>query len=352
MVDSAVLVGATLGHRFLLESHLGSGGMGDVFRGTDHRLKRPVALKVFSLEGAQTHEIRRYADEARVLAGLSHPGLVALYDVGADTGPQREPLAFLVMELVDGPTLQQRIAQGPIGPLEVADIGRQLADAVGHAHAAGVVHRDIKPANVLITSEVMLSGDADAPIVTVKLADFGIAQAPERGSSDPGARPTEATLGTASYLSPEQALGGRLGPASDVYSLGLVLLEALTGERAYTGTPLTSSLARLLEPVEVPASLGRGWASLLTAMLSPEPAERPTTAVVADRLRALRRPASGRADEADAADRTADPTAPSAGAESERSDRVAPAPDDAPPGAPIERPRWIPTRAGSADDRQ
>ncbi len=289
MVDSAVLVGATLGHRFRLESHLGSGGMGDVFRGTDRRLERPVALKVFSLEGARNHEIRRYADEARVLAGLSHPSLVALYDVGADMGPQREPLAFLVMELVDGPTLQQRIAQGPMTPLEVADVGRQLADALGHAHGAGIVHRDIKPANVLITSEVLLSGDADAPVVTVKLADFGIAQAPERGSAD-AARPTEATLGTASYLSPEQALGGELGPTSDVYSLGLVLLEALTGERAYSGAPLTNSLARLLEPVEVPASLGRGWAALITAMLAPDPADRPTTTAVADRLRVLRRP--------------------------------------------------------------
>ncbi len=282
--------GQLIAGRYAVTAHLGSGGMGDVFGGTDHRLQRPVALKVFSLDGARTDDIRRYADEARVLAGLSHPGLVALYDVGADTGPHHEPLAFLVMELVDGPTLQQRIAQGPLDPLEVADIGRQLADALGHAHAAGIVHRDIKPANVLITSEVLLSGDADAPVVTVKLADFGIAQAPERGSAD-AARPTEATLGTASYLSPEQALGGELGPMSDVYSLGLVLLEALTGERAYSGAPLTSSLARLLEPVEVPASLGRGWAALLTAMLSPEPADRPTTTAVADRLRVLRRPA-------------------------------------------------------------
>ena len=291
MVDNAVLVGATLGHRFRLERHLGSGGMGAVFRGTDDRLRRPVALKVFSLDGACSTDIRRYADEARVLAGLSHPGLVALYDVGADVGPCQEPLAFLVMELVDGPTLAERIADGPLRPLEVADMGRQLADALGHAHAAGIVHRDIKPANVLITGEVVLSGDADAPVVTVKLADFGIAQAPARGSAHHGTQASESTLGTASYLSPEQALGGELGPASDVYSLSLVLLEALTGRRAYTGSPLTSSLARLLNPVEVPASLGQGWAALLTEMLSPDPAQRPTTRVVAQRLRVLRRAA-------------------------------------------------------------
>ncbi len=291
MVDTAVLIGATVAHRFRLDGHVGSGGMGDVFRGTDHRLRRPVALKVFSLADADAADIRRYADEARVLAGLSHPSLVALYDVGADLGPDGEPLAFLVMELVEGPTLQQRIAQGPLDATEVADVGRQLADALGHAHAAGIVHRDLKPANVLITHEALISGDADAPVVTTKLADFGIAQAAGRSSAGVGERPTEATLGTASYLSPEQALGEPMGPASDVYSLGLVLLESLTGERAYTGTPLTSSLARLLEPVEVPARLGRGWSALLTAMLSADPAQRPTTGAVADRLRTLRRPA-------------------------------------------------------------
>ncbi|WP_298455629.1 serine/threonine-protein kinase [uncultured Cellulomonas sp.] len=303
MVHDAVLVGATLGHRFRLESHLGSGGMGDVFRGTDDRLRRPVALKIFSLAGAGAQDIRRYADEARVLAGLSHPSLVALYDVGADTGPSSEPLAFLVMELVDGPTLQQRIEDEPLTPLEVADVGRQLADALGHAHAAGVVHRDIKPANVLITDEATLSGDPDAPVLTVKLADFGIAQS-ERGSAHPDARPTEATLGTASYLSPEQALGKPLGPASDVYSLGLVLLEAITGERAYSGAPLTSSLARLIEPVEVPRSLGRGWWALLTAMLAPHPDDRPTPSAVAERLRTLRRPALDEAEAAAGTDAT------------------------------------------------
>ncbi len=293
MVRTAELVGATLGHRFRLEGHLGSGGMGDVFRGSDERLRRPVALKVFSLAGADPRDIRRYADEARVLAGLSHPGLVALLDVGADVGPRAEPLAFLVMELVEGPTLQQRIAEGPIGQAEVADIGRQLADALGPAHAARGVNRDVNPANVLVTDEVVLSGDPDAPVVTVKLADFGIAQSATRGSADPADRPTEATLGTASYLSPEQALGRPLGPASDVYSLGLVLLECLTGERAYTGAPLTSSLARLLEPVEVPATLGRGWSDLLTAMLRPDPRDRPATAAVVDALRTLRRPTVG-----------------------------------------------------------
>lgn len=296
MVDSAALVGATLARRFRLESHLGSGGMGAVYRGTDRRLHRPVAVKVFTLAGARAQDIRRYADEARVLAGLSHPSLVALYDVGADVGPREEPLAFLVMELVDGPTLQQRIDQGPLTPLEVADVGRQVADALGHAHGAGIVHRDIKPANVLITHEALYSGDADAPVVTTKLADFGIAQSTARSSTRSpagvGELPTEATLGTASYLSPEQALGEPLGPPSDVYSLGLVLLEALTGVRAYSGAPLTSSLARLLEPVEVPARLGRGWSALLTAMLSTDPGQRPAPAAVADRLRTLRRPAA------------------------------------------------------------
>ncbi|WP_234346486.1 serine/threonine-protein kinase [Cellulomonas timonensis] len=288
-IDPGSLVGCVLGHRYLVDGPLGHGGMGTVFRGTDSRLTRSVAIKVFSLDGVAPREIRRYADEARMLGALSHPGLVALLDVGADLGPASEPLAFLVMELVEGRTLREHIDTGPMPPAEVADVGRQLAEALRHAHAVGVVHRDLKPANVLVAREAVLSGDAEAPRTSTKLADFGIAQSMD-GESTPGAEGGP-TFGTASYLSPEQALGRPLGPQSDVYSLGLVLLECLTGRRAYPGEALASSLARLLDAPEVPDTFGPAWAALLRSMTAATPEERPTTDQVAEQLRRLRRPA-------------------------------------------------------------
>jgi eukaryotic-like serine/threonine-protein kinase len=282
--QSPPLAGVELVRRYRLAAPLGRGGSGEVYRAVDGRLGREVAIKVFPLEGASNDEIRRYAAEARVLAGLSHPGLVALLDVGADALPAVGPVAFLVTELVDGRTLRDTLDDGPLDSTLVADIGMQLSRALGHAHGAGVVHRDVKPSNVLVAPGRAFGGSGDAPWLPVVLADFGIARAADAGGS-----PEIMSSGTAGYVSPEQALGQPAGPASDVYSLGLVLLECLTGERAYPGDPLTSSLARLLDPVEVPHSLGADWTRLLTAMTSLDPAERPPTTAAAAELRALRR---------------------------------------------------------------
>ena len=189
-----------------------------------------------------------------MLSSLAHPSLVALLDVGADVLPDVGPVAFLVMELVDGRTLRDTIADGPLTPALTADVGRQLALALGHAHGAGVVHRDVKPSNVLVAADRSASGRLDAPWMPVVLADFGIAvttaSAPERRAARRGPPGTRA---------PSRRSAHPAGPASDVYSLGLVLLECLTGERAYPGDPLTSALARLLDPVEVPAHVGRDW---------------------------------------------------------------------------------------------
>ncbi|WP_456826013.1 serine/threonine-protein kinase [Cellulomonas sp. P5_E12] len=272
-----------LGRRYHLEQQLGRGGSGEVFRATDERLHRAVALKLFAIGSASPDEIRRYAHEARVLSSLAHPSLVALLDVGADVLPDVGPVAFLVMELVDGRTLRDTIADGPLAPGYVADVGRQLALALDHAHAAGVVHRDVKPSNVLVATDRAESGHRDAPWLPVVLADFGIAVTTvHAAATQPG------TSGTAGYQSPEQALGAAAGPASDVYSLGLVLLECLTGERAYPGDPLSSALARLLEPVRIPEHVGRDWTRLLRAMTAEDPAARPVPTVVAAELRALR----------------------------------------------------------------
>lgn len=292
LTDDLVPGGAVLGRRYRLGGPLGRGGSGDVLVATDTRLDRRVAIKVFAIGSASPDEIRRYALEARVLSGLAHPNLVALLDVGADVLDGVGPVAFLVMELVDGRTLRDTIADGPLDPALTADVGRQLAVALGHAHAAGITHRDVKPSNVLVASAPTPPGGRDAPWLPVVLADFGIASAtafatvPATGAVPRAAMST--TSGTAGYLSPEQALGREAGPPSDVYSLGLVLLECLTGERTYPGDALTSSLARLLHPAQIPAELGPEWGRLLGAMTAQEPADRPPTAAVAAELRALR----------------------------------------------------------------
>ncbi|WP_309135741.1 serine/threonine-protein kinase, partial [Cellulomonas sp.] len=229
---------------------------------------------------------RRYAQEARVLADLSHPSLVALLDVGADVLPGTGPVAFLVMELVEGRTLRDLLAEGPLDPATTADVGRQLANALAHAHRAGVVHRDVKPSNVLVSAEAPSGGRRDAPTLPVVLADFGIATSTSAAAERDGTGSD--THATAGYQSPEQALGEPAGPASDVYSLGLVLLECLTGERAYPGDPLTAGLARLLRVPEIPEDLDGDWHRLLRAMTRSAPAQRPAMAAVAAELRALR----------------------------------------------------------------
>lgn len=283
LTESAPPASPPLGRRYRLERKLGRGGSGEVFRATDARLDRAVALKLFAIGASSPEQIRRYAHEARVLSSLSHPSLVALLDVGADVLPDVGPVAFLVMELVDGQTLRDTIAAGPLAPALAADVGRQLALALGHAHAAGVVHRDVKPSNVLVAADRAGGGARDAPWLPVVLADFGIAVTAASAAPTP-----RGTSGTAGYQSPEQALGAPAGPASDVYSLGLVLLECLTGERAYPGDPLTSALARLLDPVRIPEHLGRDWTRLLRAMTADDPAARPAPTAVAAELRALR----------------------------------------------------------------
>lgn len=285
LTDLRSPAGATLGRRYRLGAPLGRGGSGAVFRATDRRLDREVAVKLFDLGTADGEEIRRYAAEARVLAGLSHPNLVALLDVGADHVAGVGPVAFLVMELVEGRTLRECVVDGPLPRGLAADVGRQLALALGHAHAAGIVHRDVKPSNVLVADAGAPAGRLDAPWLPVVLADFGIAVS---STPSPTTERRRSSSGTASYQSPEQALGRDVGPSSDVYSLGLVLLECLTGERVYPGDPLTSSLARLLHPVEVPEELGRDWVRLLGAMTAADADVRPSPAAVAAELRGLR----------------------------------------------------------------
>ncbi|MGW0819435.1 protein kinase domain-containing protein [Streptomyces viridiviolaceus] len=243
-----------LSGRYRLGARIGSGGMADVYEGVDTRLRRSVAVKVFR-PGPDPQTEDRLTAEAVLLARLQHPGLVTVYDAGRD-----DDRTYLVMQLIKGPTLRSLLACGALPERRVAHMGAALARALAHVHRAGVVHRDVKPSNVLLDA-------TDDP----HLADFGIARlvnATRHTAPD-------VLIGTAAYLAPEQVEGRWIGPAADVYALGLVLLECLKGELEYQGTPLESSVARLHRPPEVPTWLPSDLATLLRAMTAQDPETRP-----------------------------------------------------------------------------
>jgi len=266
-----------LADRFRLDRLVGTGGMASVYQATDTSLGRTVAVKLFRSDSMDAAGPERESGEIALLASLNHFGLVTLFDAGT-AQVNGIPRTFIVMEFVDGADLRTRLTAGPIHTRDLADMGADLAEALHYVHERGIIHRDIKPANVLL-SPSGFPGRA----MHAKLADFGIA----RLLDEARLTATGATLGTASYLSPEQALGASLGPSSDVYSLGLVLLECLTGQRAYPGTAIESAMARLQRQPEIPVGTSPGWTDLLTAMTSREAADRPTASAAAVVLRAL-----------------------------------------------------------------
>ncbi|GAA4818620.1 serine/threonine-protein kinase [Nocardioides caeni] len=256
-----------LDDRYRLLDELGHGGMSDVYRANDEVLQREVAVKVLrEVEDPTLHA--RFIAEAKLLAGLNHPGLVTLLDAGI-----RSDRPYLVMTLAEGPTLSARLSAGALPPTAVADIGTQVAAALAYAHREGVTHRDVKPSNVL------LCDDSRA-----LLSDFGIARL--TGDLEQHTRTGE-TIGSPAYLAPEQAAGEPITPAADVYSLGLVLLEALTGERAFPGPPVEAAVRRLIAPPVLPTSLPDPWHELLERMLAREPEARPAAGDVAVALAAL-----------------------------------------------------------------
>jgi serine/threonine protein kinase len=276
--------GILAGNRYRLADRIGRGASAEVWRGWDERLSRPVAVKIFrdSTEGDPSARARR-SGEARLLAALSHQHLVAIYDA-AGFGAERE-VSWMAMEFVDGPTLRDVLAAGPLPPATVAAIGRQLADALDYVHRRGAIHRDVKPANVLLAN---LPGDsAEGPDAQaepfVKLTDFGVA----RLLDDTHLTLEGFTIGTANYLSPEQVTGNACGPAVDVYALGLVLLESLTGKIAYPGVGAEAALVRLHRRPHIPDWLPAQWRTLLTAMTARLPTARPSLTVVRTALATL-----------------------------------------------------------------
>src|SRR5215204_5751203 len=243
-----------LDDRYDVGRPLGSGGMGEVFLARDRVLGRDVALKVLRKQFAGDEEFaERFKREAMSAASLSHPNIVQVYD----RGETEDGASYIAMEYVSGGTLKERISRE--GPLEA-----QVAEALGAAHERGLVHRDIKPQNVLLTA----GGGA-------KVADFGIARA---GSSVTISR-TGSVMGTAGYMSPEQALGKPATPKSDLYSLGVVLYEALTGELPYTAdNPIAVSMKHVNEPLRPPVQLNpripRGMNALVTRLMAKDPEDR------------------------------------------------------------------------------
>ncbi|MDJ0345706.1 serine/threonine-protein kinase [Streptomyces sp. H10-C2] len=246
--------GEIVGGRYRLDELLGAGGTADVFQGTDLQLPREVAIKVFR-PGATAVTADGFCKEAVLLGRLTHPALVPVYDMGRHEGG-----AYVVMHLIKGATLRERLTDGPLSGEQVARLGVQLASALAHVHAAGIIHRDVKPSNILL-------GPDDAPY----LADFGLSRLIDEPSrAEPGT-----VVGTAPYLSPEQVLGKGSGPASDIYGLGLVLLEALKGEREYQGAPPEVGTARLIRPPEISRCVPEPLASVIEAMTHTEPSARP-----------------------------------------------------------------------------
>ena len=220
---------------------IGQGGMGEVYRAHDTKLGRDVALKVLpDLFADDPERLARFQREARVLASLNHPNIASIYGL-----EESEGVRALVLELVEGPTLAERIAQGAIPVDEALPIAKQIADALEAAHERGVIHRDLKPANIKVREDG-----------TVKVLDFGLAKALEgNAGSDPSEAPTRTAaatragviMGTAAYMSPEQARGKTLDKRTDIWSFGCVLYEVLTGRTAFLGETLSDTLAKILE---------------------------------------------------------------------------------------------------------
>jgi serine/threonine protein kinase len=257
-----------LGGRYLLGGVIGRGGMSSVYTAKDQNLGRDVALKLFAPQAADADELKRQEAEIRLLATLNHPSLVTLFDAGVDTRVPDQPRPFLTMELVDGQDLRSRLRHSRVPLEELSVIGAGIADALAYVHGLGIIHRDIKPANILLIQ--VRPGEPVRP----KLTDFGIARIVD------GTRltATGTMVGTAAYLSPEQAMGSPLSPASDIYSLGLVLLECIKGTVEYPGSAVESAVARLHRAPEIPAVLPTQWQHLLASMTALEPLERPSAA--------------------------------------------------------------------------
>ena len=258
-----------LAGRYVLEERIGRGGMGEVWRGTDSVLGRQVAVKLIDLRTVPDESgAARFEREARATAGLSHEGVVTVHDSGVE-----DHTAYLVMELLPGPSLSERIAAGPVPVDEVVEVGRQVASALDAAHARGLVHRDIKPGNIAYAADGR-----------VRVLDFGITQLAESTGSQ-SLTATHTVMGTAEYLAPEQALGGRVDGRADLYALGCVLYAMLAGQPPFRGpTPVATMMMHANDLVPDVRDLRPDtpdWlADLVHDLLAKQPDARPESAAL------------------------------------------------------------------------
>ncbi|MGO8957232.1 MAG: protein kinase domain-containing protein [Streptosporangiaceae bacterium] len=258
MSDFSVMIA----DRYRLESRIAVGGMGEVWRAVDTVLDRPVAVKLLRAEYAgHADTLARFRAEARHAGSLTHPGIARVYDYG-ETGYGHPP--YLVMELVDGPALTALLASGPLDAARTMDVISQAAAALDAAHAAGLVHRDIKPGNLLVAA----GGE-------VKITDFGIAHAAGSASITR----TGTLIGTPAYLAPERVTGGSASPASDLYSLGILAWECLTGAPPFSGPEMEVALAHRDLPLPpLPPGLPAEVTALIAELTAKNPAARPVSA--------------------------------------------------------------------------
>ena len=251
--------GVALGHRYELEERVGAGGFGDVWRARDLTLDRAVAVKVLRAAYAQDAEaLTRFQAEARHAGSLAHENIARVYDYGDPHPP------YLVMELVDGPSLAQVLTSGPMERVRAMDVVAQAATGLQAAHEAGLVHRDIKPGNLLLTSDGI-----------VKITDFGISHAVD----SPRVTGTGLIVGTPGYLAPERAAGAAASVRSDIYSLGVVAYECLAGAPPYDGTALEVALAHAMRPFPaLPSFVPADVRALVARLTAKDPADRPRSA--------------------------------------------------------------------------
>jgi serine/threonine protein kinase len=230
--------------QFRLLGRLGRGGMGVVYRAHDETLQRDVALKLLPEANDDGERRQRFLREARAAAGITHPNVAVVHQVGEADGR-----AYIAMELVDGESLRRTLGRRRLDPRAALDLATQIARGLGAAHARGIVHRDLKPENVMIT-----------PAGVVKLLDFGLAKSIDSGDRDIGEATTEPfvtsgagrVLGTPAYMSPEQATGEALDVRSDVFTFGVVLYEMLSGARPFSGTTTSALLIAIARDMPTP----------------------------------------------------------------------------------------------------